>query len=112
MDSYNLIINKGSTYSTSISLTDADGVPIDLVYYNVSGFLKYRYSNETKLLDLNVRKETPYSSGVVTLAVSSTGTRSLPITTAFYDIKLYDTGDGTVDTILQGKAFIYPEITY
>ena len=112
MDSYNITFNKGSTYSVSLGLTDADGAAINLTNYDVSGFLKYRYSDSGRLLNLNATKTIPHASGYITLIVPATGTAILPVGTSFYDVKIFHTSDGTVDTILGGKVYINPEITY
>ena len=112
MDAYDFDIYKGSTFSLGITLRDGDGYAIDLTDYNVSGYLKYRYSDSVKLVDLGLAKIAPYTSGIVTLTIPNTGTAVLPVTLARYDIEIYHTGSGTTDKILQGKVAIYPEVTY
>jgi hypothetical protein len=112
MADYDLDIYQGATFSLSLTLKDSDNVPIDLTNYNVSGYLKDRYSNAGRLADLNAAKQVPYTSGVITLSISSTGTSVLPITLSFYDVEIGHITSGTVSKVLRGKATIYPEITY
>lgn len=109
---YDIEIYKGSTFTLGLTLRDTAGVPIDLTSYNVSGFLKYRYSDSNKLVSLNASKTAPFASGIVSLSIPSSGTESLPVGYAFYDIEIYHTGLETVDKVLVGKASIYPEVTY
>ena len=112
MDDYNLEITKGTTYSTTLSLTDGNGDPIDLNDYNLSGFLKFKYSDDNLLLNLNPLKVDPAEEGNIILNVPDTGTATLPVGIGVYDIELYHTGNHTTDKILKGKVYIYPEVTY
>ena len=112
MDDYDLEIFKGSTYSLSVGLTDGDGVPIDLTNYDISGFLKFKYSDSTKLVSLSPLKTLPLASGIISLNIPDSGTSALPVTLGVYDVEIYHTGALTVDKILKGKAFIYPEVTF
>jgi len=112
MDSYNLDIYQGATFSLSLTLKDSDNIPIDLTDYNVSGYLKSRYSNSGKLADLGASKVAPYPSGVILLNIPATGTATLPITLAFYDVEIGHITSGTVSKVLRGNASIYPEVTW
>jgi hypothetical protein len=112
MDTYDLEIYKGSTFSLSITLRDGVGIPLDLTNYNVSGHLKFKYSDSTKLASLNPTKSTPYTSGAIDLTIPSSGTEILPVGYGFYDIEIYHITSGTVDKVLIGKAKIYPEATW
>lgn len=111
MDTFNLTIYKGQTYSLSLTLRDINGVPINLGGYNISGYLKTKYSDSTKLCDLNVAVADA-TGGVVTLGIPASGTEVLPVGYGFYDIEMLNTGDSSVTKVLAGKASIFPEVTY
>ena len=111
MTSYDLEIYKGTTYTLSLTLKDDAGAIIDLSYYLVSGFLKQRYSDTGKLINLSPTVTVP-TSGIISLNISDIGTASLSPGYAFYDIQIKNTGTLVVSTALAGKASIYPEITY
>jgi hypothetical protein len=112
MDSYDFEVYKGSSFSLSVTLKDSDSVPIDLTDYNVSGFLKYKYSDSTKLTNLNAAKSSPYTSGIITLSIPSSGTSVLPVTLAVYDVEIYNTSTLNVEKVLRGNVSIQPEVTY
>jgi hypothetical protein len=112
MDAYDFDIYKGSTFSLGLTLKDGDGVPMDLSSYNVSGFLRYSYSDSSRLADLNATKVAPYASGGINLTIPSSGTAVLPVTICVYDVEIYHTGAGTVDKVLKGAVSVYPEATY
>ena len=111
MDTYNLEIYQGQTFSLSLTLRDNNGTPLNLGGYAISGFLKTKYSDSGKLTDLNVAI-TDANNGIVTLGIPASGTAALPVNYAFYDIEMLNSGDGTVTKVLAGKASIYPEVTF
>lgn len=111
MDTYNFEILQGSTFSRTIALTNSEGNAFDLTNYNVSGFLKYRFSDTTILANLNAAKSFPHSSGIITLSLPSTGTAILPVTIGRYDVEIYHTTSGTAEKILIGQVTITPEVT-
>lgn len=112
MDSYDIQIYKGATFSLSVTLKDENENPIDLTNYNVSGFLKYRYSDSTALTSLNAQKLSPLESGDISLSIHATGTAVLPVTIGVYDVELFNTVSGTVSKVLRGNASIFPEVTF
>lgn len=111
MDTYDLQIPQGQTFSLSLTLKDNNGVPINLSGFAISGYLKSKYSDTGKLADLNVAI-TDAANGGVSLGISATETAALPVNYAFYDIEMLNSGDNSVTKVLAGKASISPEITY
>jgi hypothetical protein len=111
MDTYNLQINKGETFTLSITVSNDDGSPMNLSSSVVSGYLKFKYSDSNKLTDLNPVVVTP-ASGIVSLSISATGTAALPVMIGVYDLEATNTGNGVVTKLLAGKAYVYPEVTY
>jgi len=111
MDTYDLSIYKGQTFSLSLTLKDVSGVAINLAGYAISGYLKNKYSDTGKLVDLNVAIADA-ANGVVTLNIPATGTEALPVNYAFYDVEMLNSGDNSVTKVLAGKASIFPEVTY
>jgi len=108
---YDLDIYKGTTFALSLTLKDSSDAIINLSGYEVSGFLKYRYSDSGKLCDLNVVKTSP-ASGIVTLTIPYTGTAILPVGYGWYDIQIRETGTDVITRAQDGKASIFPEATY
>lgn len=109
---YDFSINKGETFTLNLTLKDSNGVPIDLTDYSVSGFLKYKYSDTGRLLNLQPAKQLPYESGIINISCSATGTAVLPVTIAVYDIEISLGVTGNTTKILNGKVNINPEVTY
>lgn len=110
MDSYDLEIQQGSTFSINLTVNDENESPKDLTNYDISGFLKYRFSDSNALVNLNATKVAPYTGGCISLSISAILTASLPITIGVYDVEINQSG--VVTKVLNGRASIFPEVTY
>ena len=111
MNTYDLSINQGETFSLSLTVRDANGVPINLAGNLVSGFLKTRYGDSSILTNLNVQIANA-ASGIVSLGIPASGTSVLPVNFAFYDVEMLNTETSQVTKLLGGKASIYPEVSF
>lgn len=111
MNTYDISIIKGSSFSVSVNVTDSSSNPIDLTNYSVRGLLRNRYSDLIPLASLNPSISSPATSGGIVLSIPSTITSGLPVTKGVYDIEIYDTGTFVLK-VLRGYADINPEATY
>lgn len=111
MDTYDLTIYQGQTYSLSSTLRNADGSAMNLSGYAISGFIKTKYSDSGILVNLNAQI-TSGISGTILLSIPATGTSAMPVNYAFYDVELFNSGDNSTTRVLMGKAVVYPEVTY
>lgn len=111
MINYDLEIYKGQTFTLSLTLRDDNGSVLNLGSNRVSGYLKTKFSDTNKLVDLNATVFDA-ANGIVTLYIPATGTEALPVNYAFYDVEMFNPIDGAVTKILAGKAQIFPEITF
>jgi hypothetical protein len=111
MDTFDLSIIQGQTFTLSLTIRDINGTPINLGGFAISGYLKTKFSDTGKLANLNVTIADAVN-GVVNIYIPATGTAALPINYAFYDIEMLNSGDNSVTKVLAGKASVYPEVTY
>lgn len=105
---YNLAIDQGSDFTTTIQVNDDSGADRDLSGYLVRGQLRRSYGSTS-----NVQFSSNISgidSGEITIALSSATTANLKYGRYVYDIELY-TGTGNVERILEGIVTVYPEVT-
>ena len=117
---YNFSATQGSQLSVRLNVKDASGNALDLSGYNARGVVKYRYSSDNTLVDLDptiVSGETgsAYASGLIDVYLSGSQTSSLPVGDFVYDIEKYPSGvsniEGAVDKILAGSFLVYPQVT-
>ncbi len=113
---YNISINQGESLDLLFKLKDSNGVALDLSGYSARGKVKYSYGSSGTLLDLNPTIVTGLNnsalvSGHVTISISATGSASLPVTEAVYDVERFTLNDVIVHKVLNGKFIINPEVT-
>jgi len=113
MTNYDLEINRGSSYSVSITATNSDGTALNLSGYNLRGYLRPYYSATGYHVFSGIISSE--ISGISTLSLTSIQTANLPIGYMVYDVEVYTTGisgvDNNVTKILKGYAKVYPETT-
>ncbi len=111
---YNLDIIQGSTFYAQLSIKNSDNSPVNLTGYNVRGHIKYGYSSNSILLNLNPTIDTTApltaASGVINVRLTAGQTSLLPIIVGVYDIETYN-NDGEVNKVLDGKVQVHPEVT-
>jgi hypothetical protein len=102
----NLSIDQGADFSTSITLTDDDGVAIDLSNYTGAGQIR-KYYTSTSAVDFNVTTD---EFGVVTLSLSSNTSNSMEHGRYVYDVELTDQFN-QISRIMEGIVTITPGVT-
>ena len=110
----NDVIEAGSDYSITITLTDSDDNPEDLTDWDIwrSEFRVSKDKTSTLILTAVVVRVAPYTSGTITLSISAS--TSTAVTGSFsgrYDIEAEKTSDGTVRRFIQGSWTIDKEVT-
>ena len=102
----NLIIDQGSTYTTTITLTDDDGNPLDLTGYTGAGQIRKHYTSSSyTAFTVTITALT----GEVTLSLSATQTANMSAGRYQYDVEL--TTGATVSRVLEGIVTVTPECT-
>ena len=117
---YNFSATQGSQLSVRLNVKDASGDAINLSGYNARGVVKYRYSSNNSLVNLDPTivsgtTGSAYQSGLIDVYLSGSQTSGLPVGQFVYDIEKYPSGasntEGAVDKILAGDFFVYPQVT-
>ncbi len=102
----NLVIDQGSTFSTTISLTNDDGDVIDLTGYDGQSQIRKHYTSITSVpFTVTIAPAT----GQVTLSLTATDTAALASGRYVYDVELI-TGS-TISRVLEGIVTVSPEVT-
>jgi len=106
---YNIAVDQGSDFTTTMNLTNDDGVNRDITSYTARGQLKRSFSSTS-----NVAFTTAISNptgGEVVISLSNAKTANLKYGRYVYDVELVSTGTGNVERILEGIVTVYPEVT-
>lgn len=102
----NLVVDQGSTFTTTITLTDDDGTILNLTGYTGAGQIRKWYTS-TNAVSFSVAIAP--TSGEVTLQLSATTTANMAAGRYVYDVEL--TTGSTVSRVLEGLITVTPEVT-
>jgi hypothetical protein len=111
MQTYNLQICQGSTFSIRTFATNSNGTYINLSGYSARGQVRSRFSDSGILLNLNPTVDTSYISGIVNISISGSQTTGINCGVFPYDCEIYNIDESSVIKILRGYAEISSEIT-
>ncbi len=103
----NIIIDQGTTFSTSINLTDDNGDAIDLTGYTGRAQMRKHYtSSNSQSFTVSLQS----SNGIVTLSLTETQTANLTAGRYVYDVEIVS-GANVVSRIVEGFVTVTPEVT-
>lgn len=102
----NLIIDQGSTFSTSFTVNDDAGSPIDFTGYSGSAQIRKHYTS-TNAVSFTVSAN---SSGGVTLTLNSNSTANIEAGRYVYDVELIAPAN-TTSRVVEGIVTVTPQVT-
>ncbi len=102
----NLVVDQGTTFTTTITVTDDDGNALDLTGYTGSAQIRKHYTSSNSV---NFTVSVAGASGEVTLSLSAAATGDLTAGRYVYDCELTNTG--VVSRILEGIVTVTPQVT-
>jgi hypothetical protein len=102
----NLIVDQGTTFTTTITVTDDDGNALDLSGYTGAAQIRKHYSSSNSV---NFSVSINSGTGEVTLSLTANATANLTAGRYVYDCEL--TNSGTVSRILEGIVTVSPQVT-
>lgn len=102
----NIIVDQGSNYSTTITLTDDDDNVINLTGYTANAQIKKTYTSSTA---------TPFTTsinataGIITLSLTSTASANLVAGRYVYDV-LLKSSDNVKSRAVEGIITVTPRV--
>lgn len=103
----NLLIDQGTDYTTSVTLTDNNGDPIDITGYTGASQMRKSYTSSTYYA-FNVAIDGPI--GKITLTMSANTTSGISPGRYLYDVELTDV-QNHVSRVFEGIVTVTPNIT-
>lgn len=104
----NLFVDQGTTFNTSVLVTNDDSSAFDLTGYTVAAQLRKSYSSSTAV-DFTAEVATPTTAGQINLTLSATQTGALEEGRYVYDVEV--SKDGTVTRVVEGLISVSPQVT-
>jgi hypothetical protein len=102
----NLVIDQGTTFTTTIDVTNDDGNYIDLTGYTGAAQIRKTYSSSNSTAFTVVVS----NAGTVTLSLNANTTANITAGRYVYDCEITN-ADGIRSRIIEGIVTITPEVT-
>lgn len=104
----NLIIDQGANFVTSLTVTDNDGLPLDLTNYTGAAQMRKHYTSTTSTAFVVTLGGV---NGTVSLSLTANASANLAAGRYVYDVELTNTSSGIVSRIIEGIVTVTPNVT-
>jgi hypothetical protein len=104
----NLIIDQGANFTTTITVTDNDGLPVDLTDYTGAAQMRKHYTSSTSTA---FTVALGGATGTVSLSMTANASANLTAGRYVYDVELTNNGSGIVSRIVEGIVTVTPNVT-
>lgn len=108
-DYVELTIEQGATFSTEVTVNDANGNPKDLTDFTVRSQIRKSYYSTTAV-NFEISIDSPID-GLITMEMSSNTTSNINPGRYVYDVQIQDNITGIVTRIFEGIATVLPNVT-
>jgi len=103
----NIIVDQGTTFATTIYLTDDNGDPIDLTGYTGRSQMRKHYtSSNSQSFSVSLSN----TVGSVSLALTAVQTANIVAGRYVYDVEVVS-GANVISRIIEGIVTVTPEVT-
>ena len=104
----NIFIDQGATFTTTVTVTDADGNAASLVGFSVAAQIrKSHLSSSATAFTASISNA---SSGEITISLTDTQTTALEAGRFVYDVLITASG-GTKTRVVEGQVTVNPSVT-
>jgi hypothetical protein len=103
----NIIIPQGSSFSTTFSLTDENGDPLDLSGYSAASQMRKHHTSSNAV---SFTIELVANAGTIGISLTANQTANVVSGRYVYDVETTD-GTGAVSRVVEGIATVTPQVT-
>jgi len=104
----NIFIDQGATFTTTVTVTDANGDAVSLVGYSVAAQIRKSFLSSTATAFTATISNA--SAGEITISLSPTQTAALEAGRFVYDVLITASG-GTKTRVVEGQVTVNPSVT-
>lgn len=102
----NIVIDQGASFSSSITVTDDEGVPVDLTGYTGTAQMRKHYTSSNSV-SFAVAVS---NAGIIALSLTANQTANIAAGRYVYDVEVTDTNN-LVYRIVEGIVTLTPQVT-
>ena len=104
----NIFIDQGATFTTTVTVSDANGDAVNLSGYSVAAQIRKTFlSSSATAFTATISNA---SSGEITISLSPTQTTALEAGRFVYDVLITASG-GTKTRVVEGQVTVNPSVT-
>ena len=107
----NLTIDQGATFSSDVTVKDANNNAFDLTGYTASAKMAKGFSSTRTRTSITCTISTPATSGVVTLSLTADQTSNLDEGRYVYDLEILQTSSSTITRVIEGIITVRPQVS-
>jgi hypothetical protein len=104
-----LFLEQGTTFSTTITLDDVDGVAYDLTGMQAKGQIRRSYYSANATATFIVSIPSPTEGGII-LNLAANTTANIAAGRYVYDVAIKDSSN-TITRVLEGTVSVLPQVT-
>jgi hypothetical protein len=104
-----LFLEQGTDFTTTITLTDANGDPYSLLGCTGKSTIKKSYYSSNATAQIEVTISSP-STGIIQLGLSSANTANIAAGRYVYDVMIKD-NTNKISKVLEGIVNVLPQVT-
>ena len=105
----NIFIDQGATFTTTVTVTDANGDAVNLSGYSVAAQIRKTFLSSTAT-SFTTAFVDPRTTGKITLTLTDTQTAALEAGRFVYDVVI-TSADGTKTRVVEGQVTVNPSVT-
>ena len=106
----NFNIDQGATFSSTVTVKDSTGNPLDLTGYTATAKMALGYSSTRTRTDLTIAFNSDRTTGGVTMSLTATQTAALEAPARYvFDMDITDSS-GTVTRVIEGLMTVRPNV--
>jgi len=105
----NIIIDQGTDFSTTLTVTGDDGSVTDLTGYSANGHIRKHYTSSTATV-FDISFGTPRTDGQVTISLGRSVTENMEAGRYVYDVELTSSANSR-SRLVEGVVTVTPQVT-
>ena len=107
----NLIIDQGASFSSDITVKDANGNTFNLTGYTTEAKMAKGYASTRTRTTITSTIASDPTTGVVSLALTAAQTAALDAERYVYDVEITQTSSENVTRVIEGIITVRPNVT-
>ena len=107
----NLTIDQGATFSSDVTVKDANGNPFDLTGYTASAKMAKGYASTKTRKAITCIVNGEPTTGIVTISMTADETSVCDEGRYVYDLEILQTSSSTITRVIEGIITVRPQVT-